>query len=505
MTGALDMRFAFRVDSSPIIGMGHLMRCLTLANGLKDRGFECSFICRDFEGNGASRLIGDDFPIELMSIVGLELSEDWLGVSFENDVKDTIDIISKRPVDWLIVDHYEIDQSWEKEFRSKFPNIKIMVIDDLVRPHDCDLLLDQTYGRTVDEYLPFVPENTQLYLGAEFALLRDDFRRLRGQSRKFDNKNRHILVMLGGGNPGEPLRVIGKALRELFKKHTFTATVIIGDMPDLHLDDYKTLGQNIELIKFSNDIAAEMNKADFAIGAGGGTSWERCCLGLPTVVITIADNQIEIAKIINEKEAGFSVVTARDEIADAVEKLLTDSALLATMSKNAASLCDGGGVCRVINRILVRSLSFRNANADDARFIYQARYADDASRFYRNKEVPTFDAHVSWLGKAFENEDIILSCMSLCGVDVAHIRLDKYSLTSGEIGICLAKDWRGRGLGQAILESANQYFSDLGVFEIHAEVHKDNRASANVFERAGYRYLSTDSKGYMRYLWQSVN
>jgi UDP-2,4-diacetamido-2,4,6-trideoxy-beta-L-altropyranose hydrolase len=483
--------------------MGHLMRCLTLANGLKKRGFECSFICRDFTENGASRFIGDDFPLELMSIEGLELNDDWLGVPFEKDVKDTINIISKEPVDWLVIDHYQIDQQWQKEFRAKFPNTKIMVIDDLLRTHECDLLLDQTYGRTADEYRLLVPENTTFCLGAEFALLREEFRSLRAERGKIDNNTRHILVTLGGGNHGKPLRVIGKALRELSKKHKFTATVITGDVAELYLDDFKALGQNIELVSFSNNIAAEMNKADLVIGAGGGTSWERCCLGLPTVVLTIADNQTEIAKILNEKEAGISVATEQDDIAAAVEKLLTDSALFSKMSKNAASLCDGKGVSRIINSILGSSLYVRDANIDDARFIYAARYAADASRFYRNKEMPTFDAHVAWLDKAFQSEDILLSCVSLSGLDVAHVKLDKNSPTSGEIGICLAEDWRGRGLGQVILEAANRYFSDLGIFEIHAEVHEGNSASANIFERAGYKYLSTDSEGYMRYSWQS--
>lgn len=497
------MRFTFRVDSSPVIGMGHLMRCLTLANGLKKRGFECSFICRDFAENGSSQFIEGNFPIELMSIEGLQLSEDWLGVPSEKDVKDAIAIVSQKSVDWLVIDHYQIDQQWQKEFRARFPDTKIMVIDDLVRSHDCDLLLDQTYGRTADEYRSLVPENTTFCLGAEFALLRQEFRSLRAKQGNIDNNSRHILVTLGGGNQGKALRVIGRALRELFKKHKFTATVITGDVPDLYLDDYKALGQSVDLLSFSNNIAEEMTKADFVIGAGGGTSWERCCLGLPTVVLTLAENQIEIARILNEKEAGFSVATEQREIADAVEKLLTDPALLAKMSENAASLCDGAGVSRVINSILGTSLNFRDANADDARFIYEARYAGNASRFYRNKEVPTFDAHVAWLDKAFQSEDIHLSCMSLCGVDVAHVKLDKHSPTSGEIGICLAENWRGRGLGQAILETANRYFSDLGIFQIHAEVHKDNRASANIFERAGYQYLSTDSEGYMRYLWQS--
>ena len=498
------MNFSFRVDSSPIIGMGHLMRCLTLANGLKKRGFECYFICRDFEGNGAQRFIGNDFPLELLSIEGLELNENWLGVPLEKDITDTVDIVAQTPIDWLVIDHYEIDQQWEKEFRAKFPETKIMVIDDLVRAHDCDLLLDQTYGRTEDEYRPIVSESAQLCLGTEFALLREEFIALRSQvQQKPDNNEPHIFVTLGGGDQGNPLRTIGKALRELAQKYSFSATVITGDVPDEHLSDYKSIGDNIELISFSNDIAAEMVKADFAIGAGGGTSWERCCLGLPTVVLTIADNQIEISRILNEKEASLSVLTVKQEIADAAEKLLSDPTLVAKMSENAASLCDEKGVARVVDNIVASSFEFRVANNSDAKFIYDARYDGDASKFYRNKEVPSFEAHCDWLDRAFDNEDIILLCMSLCGEDVAHVRLDKKIATSGEIGICLAEAWRGRGLGQVVLQAASQYFSSFGFAEIYAELHEVNQPSVNIFSRAGYQYLSTDSEGFMRYLWQA--
>lgn len=498
------MRFAFRVDSSPIIGMGHLMRCLTLANGLKKRGFECYFICRDFEGNGARKFIDNDFSLDLLSVEGLELSKDWLGVPFEKDLKDVVNVVSKKPIDWLIVDHYEIDQKWEREFRIKFPKAKIMVIDDLLRSHDCDLLLDQTYGRKPEDYRSLVPQTADLCLGTEFALLREDFTALRSQIHQTpDHKDCHILVTLGGGNQGKPLRIIGKALRELANKHSFSATVITGNVHDKHLADFKHLGSCVELISFSNDIAGLMAKADFAIGAGGGTSWERCCLGLPTIVLTLADNQIEIAKILSEKRAGISVSTEKQQISDAVEKLLVDPQLLMCMSKNAAILCDGKGVGRVINRILCNSFEFKDANASDAQFIFDARYLGGASSFYRNKEIPSFQSHVSWLESAFDNENILLFCASLCGVKVAHVRLDKSGSISGEIGICLAEDWRSRGVGRVVLESANQYFSTLGFSKIYAEVHEHNQPSVNIFERAGYTYLSTDSEGFMRYLWQA--
>jgi len=455
------MRFAFRVDSSPIIGMGHLMRCLTLANGLKKRGFECYFICRNFEGNGARKFIDNDFSLDLLSVEGLELSKDWLGVPFEKDLKDVVDVVSKKPIDWLIVDHYEIDHKWQKEFRIKFPKAKIMVIDDLLRSHDCDLLLDQTYGRKPEDYRSLVPQTADLCLGTKFALLREEFTALRSQiHQKPDHK-------------------------------------------DEHLADLKHLGPRVELISFSNDMAGLMAKADFAIGAGGGTSWERCCLGLPTIVLTLADNQIEIAKILSEKKAGISVSTEKQQISDAVEKLLVYPQLLMSMSKNAASLCDGKGVGRVINRILCNSFEFKDANASDAQFIFDARYLGGASSFYRNKEIPSFQSHVSWLESAFDNENILLLCASLCGVKVAHVRLDKSGSISGEIGICLAEDWRGRGVGRVVLESANQYFSTLGFSKIYAEVHEHNQPSVNIFERAGYTYLSTDSEGFMRYLWQA--
>lgn len=346
------MRFSFRVDSSSIIGMGHLMRCLTLANGLKERGCECYFICRDFVGNGAKRFIGNDFPLELLSVVGLELSDDWLGVPLEKDLNDTVEIVSQKPIDWLVIDHYEIDQRWEKEFRAKFPETRIMVIDDLLRNHDCDLLLDQTYGRTADEYRPLVPQSAQLCLGTKFALIREEFAALREKThKKFGNTDCHILVTLGGGDQGKPLRIIGEALRELAEKYSFSATVITGDVPNEHLTDYKSIGDNIELISFSNDIAAEMAKADFAIGAGGGTSWERCCLGLPTVVLTIADNQIEAVGILSRENAIVAVNTNVDDVLSNAEALLTDKTLRSKISKNALKLCDGNGMVRLIDLI----------------------------------------------------------------------------------------------------------------------------------------------------------
>ncbi len=171
----------------------------------------------------------------------------------------------------------------------------------------------------------------------------------------------------------------------------------------------------MEFVSFSNNLAAEMAKADFVIGAGGGTSWERCCIGLPTVVLTIADNQIEIAKILNENQAGISVQTNVDEIASAVKKMLNDQSLRNKMSKNAANLCDGNGVARVVKQIVASSLVFETSTLSDAQFIYDARYADGASRFYRSRDVPSFEDHMKWMENAVNQENRVLACVSLGG------------------------------------------------------------------------------------------
>lgn len=503
------MYFAFRVDSSPKIGMGHLMRCLALANDLKKRGFECYFICRNFEGNGSQHVISNGFKLLLLSNDNVVAEDSWLGVPVEQDVKDTISVLANKPADWLIIDHYDIDQQWEAGIRSEFSNIKILVIDDLVnRRHDCDILLDQTYGRSQKEYSDLISPDAEYCLGTGYALLRSEFKELREKTagrRKPQGDICHILVTLGGGDSRQTVQIIGEAFKKLADEHLFSATVIIGNTPDELLADYDIPSHEIECVKFSNNVASEMAKADIAIGAGGGTSWERCCLGLPTVVLTMADNQIEISKILHEKKVGISVNTNVAEISTAVKILLVDQVLRSKMRKNAADLCDGNGVARVVSKIIASSFEIEKAILSDAQFIYDARYADDASQFYRNENVPSFEEHVSWLEKALAKDDRVLVCISIKGENIAHVRLDKdFNKTdNGEIGICLAKEWRGRGIGLTVLNAANAYFAKLGFVNIDAEVHENNAASAQIFDQAGYSHVSTDNDGFMRYLWRA--
>ncbi|NWO06776.1 MAG: UDP-2,4-diacetamido-2,4,6-trideoxy-beta-L-altropyranose hydrolase, partial [Alteromonadaceae bacterium] len=177
------MKLLVRVDSSTRIGAGHVMRCLTLARKLASMGAQIGFCCRPFNGNLID-YIATEFPVHRLS-PGENHGEDpdesrWLGVSQEIDASETRNLIQQHGYSAALVDHYSIDSNWESEIK---PLVSCLtVIDDLAnRPHEADVLIDQTLGRERSHYYPLVSEKTHLLCGVEYALLRDEFSQIRAR------------------------------------------------------------------------------------------------------------------------------------------------------------------------------------------------------------------------------------------------------------------------------------------------------------------------------------
>lgn len=344
----------FRVDSSYFIGSGHLMRCLTLAEELKKEGFQIQFICRELPGNLIDIAENHGFAVSRLYMPeGLEYQpvdgdyNTWLGVSWEQDAEETIKIIKGKSLDWLIIDHYSLDIRWEKKLR---PYVKkIMVIDDLAnRPHDCDLLLDQNLVEDMEKrYEGLLPSYCVKLVGPQYALLRPEFREARKRLKKRDGTVKRMLIFFGGSDPTNETEKALKAVLML-NRPDITVDVVVGKT-NPHREKIKELCSvhpNVNYYCQVNNMAELMAKAGLAIGAGGATTWERCYMGLPAIVIDIAENQKMVTNYL--AKLGFIIYLGFKEEIDIyminreIVKIIENKDILLSVEKKCYELKVGG-------------------------------------------------------------------------------------------------------------------------------------------------------------------
>lgn len=360
------MRVAFRADASVQIGTGHVMRCLTLADALRAHGHECLFICRDHPGNLSDLIDQYGFDLHLLSqqpsaIRGVDDEDDftpryaqWLGVSWEQDAEQTLNVLNGKKTDWLVVDHYGLDAHWERQIAAHVN--KIMVIDDVAnRAHECQLLLDQNLGRKAQDYNGLVPAACTRLIGPHYALLRPEFTEFREASleRRRIPKLGRILITLGGVDKDN---VTGQVLDALAKsslpQETELDIVMGASAPAL-----ETVRLQSEALPFRttvsvnvSDMAERMYMADLCIGAAGSTSWERCCLGLPSIMVVLAENQREIARALEHSGAAY-LLNKEDlsvHLVPLLDELRISSCPIVDLSNRAKAICDGLGAPRLV-------------------------------------------------------------------------------------------------------------------------------------------------------------
>lgn len=354
---------AFRTDASLQIGTGHVMRCLTLADALAARGMDCHFICRSQKGDLIEFIRSKGYTPHALTTatasndVGLVSNNSatsdfahshWLGVTQEQDAKDSVRILADLQPEWLVVDHYALDACWESLLATYYR--KLMVIDDLGdRNHVCDLLLDQNYGSTIEKYQSLVPESCIILAGPRYALLRPEFAQWREVSLKRRERYQEIetlLVTMGGVDPDNYTEQILQQIEKL-KLSTLKKIIVVMGATAPHFKAARKKSQTMPvktIIKTNvSNMAEIMANADLAIGASGATSWERCCLGLPTAQIVIAENQIQIAQAL-AKDRIVLLIEDTHKLPD----LIIEAALeLNALSESSAKICDGDGVGRV--------------------------------------------------------------------------------------------------------------------------------------------------------------
>ncbi|WP_174615545.1 UDP-2,4-diacetamido-2,4,6-trideoxy-beta-L-altropyranose hydrolase [Virgibacillus ihumii] len=349
------MNIVFRVDASTEIGTGHVMRCLTLADYLTKQS-TITFVCREHPGHLCAYIesrghqvirlpVIDELHEHKMCNMGKLRHSHWLKASQQLDASQTIKRIKHEQVDLLIIDHYGIDAEWERELSSYAGSI--MVIDDLAdRYHDCDLLLDQNFHNHLKgRYAFLVPSDCKQFLGPRYALLRKEFQDIKSCLRDRDGQVRRILVFFGGVDSTNETMKTMNAIRRLHRSDIVTDVIAGSNNP--YKGEIKAICSKFDNFMYHcqvNNMAELMNQADLCIGAGGTTTWERCAVGLPTILISIAENQELIAEALYKHHVirylGTKEQVTESMVVSGLESVLNDSAQLKRMEKLSRELME---------------------------------------------------------------------------------------------------------------------------------------------------------------------
>lgn len=336
------------------------MRCLTLAEALRERGAQSTFICRPHAGHLLDLIQQRGFTAKSLAPADDAFTPPvdrchakWLGTDWASDAAQTQQALGDQVVDCMVVDHYALDRRWEQTMRPH--TRRMMVIDDLAdRPHDCELLLDQNLGRQAQDYDGLVSRHTQTLIGPAYALLRPEFAQLRKYSlqRRAQPQLKNLLITMGGVDQSNSTAQVLNALIRCELPSYLDITVVMGPTaPWLTQVQAQAAAMPCptQVLAGVRNMAQMMAESDLCIGAAGSTSWERCCLGLPAIQLVLASNQKEINLAL---ELAKCVLTVQPDKLHAelpsVFAQLTIPAVLSSLSKNAAFVCDGLGADKTV-------------------------------------------------------------------------------------------------------------------------------------------------------------
>lgn len=494
--------FVIRTDASRDIGSGHVTRCLTLAEALRGVGASVAFICRLQEGHFGSIIESRGFPLTLLApIEGGDSSrhEPWLDVSVDTDAAQTISAIvgGARP-DWLIVDHYALDAEWERLLRPH--TNRLMVIDDLAdRPHDCDMLLDQNLVANFEtRYATRTSERTRLLLGPRYALLQPDYSVLRERAQPRHGSAKRVLIYFGASDLPD---MTGKAVSAFLAlgRDDVVADVVIGPT-NLQADDVAALvlgHANIVTHRHLPSLSRLMAVADLAVGAGGAATWERICLKLPALVVTLAENQRALTAELHRQGAvqwlgdasRVDAVLLADALRKSIDNLPGNPVL--------ENLVDGLGTRRVVDQLTsTGELLVRKVRAgDEVLMLSWANDPETRANAFDPRPIEAEDHH-RWLTERLADEErsVLFIAETRSQAPIGQVRFER-SGSQWLISYSVAPEFRGFGLGIRVLRDAIAAFRQAGPADpLMAEVRPHNIASRKIFERLGFTCTSVDDR-----------
>lgn len=496
------MKVVFRVDASLVIGSGHVMRCLVLADELKRKGHDLLFACLPLDGDMRLFICERGFDVITLpeSRKNVEPTHNtdyvtWLQKSVIEDARDFLTAVAVA--DLVITDHYAIGKEWQCLVTESL-HCRLLAIDDLARLHQADLVLDQTLGRLEVDY---AESKAQVLAGSEYALLQRGFLEKRefALSRELSIDVPKILISMGGVDVPN---VTTKVLEALHSEVNAEFTVLLSRMAP-HFNEVRTwclLKSNVTHLEFVSDMASLILSHDVAIGAPGTTSWERACLGLPNLIVPLAENQQLVCEQLVKHNATIKV-----DIVDIPKHLITayKAIIRQWQAFKLANLvlCDGRGARRVVFEIEqlfsedAKRLSLDYASQEDIVLVYDWQCHPDTRKYALTPSVPTWEEHHAWMSGKLQ----VVSDYFYMIVDKEHrhkigvVRLDRMYAGHYRVSIFINPQNYGNGIAYTALNIVDAIYPDV---TLHATVLKVNVASQRLFQKACYEQV--DAEKYIR-------
>jgi UDP-2,4-diacetamido-2,4,6-trideoxy-beta-L-altropyranose hydrolase len=342
----------FRLDASYTIGNGHLVRCMTLAKSLLKQQFTVVFICADISDSLVQLIVSDSIILEKIDSFKDELI----------DASNVIKVLDKYPQGLMVVDHYKLNITWHQIISRNVH--KIIVLDDLAnRPLFCHLIINSGCFNK-GAYQMLIPDFCEKMLGPEFVILKSEY--IYYQKKHCQEQIKKVLIFMGGADS----KNVTSKIIEAFSDRTFDAInfdLVIGssNLRKSEIEKLVAAKTNFTIYQNRPHLADLMQSADIAIGAGGTSVWERICVGLPSSIITLEENQVALTEHLGDMGlvaymGHYDVVTTH-----MINQFLVNEisyGKLRKQFKEANRLCDGLGVSRIIQKILAMSPNLKILN-----------------------------------------------------------------------------------------------------------------------------------------------
>lgn len=473
------------------------MRCLTLADCLHKNGASVVFITNPLAADCSQLIESKGHKVRELSIYSsAEFTSEKLSgdvLEWQRDAASTLGFLRELGrTDLLIVDHYALDDRWEQSLKSEVG--KIMVIDDLAnRKHDCNFLLDANFfERDSGRYDNILPSDCVIFTGPKYALLRSEFREILLKKPVVDREEFRIVISFGGSDPtGETLKVL-KAVKKSSLQDVFI-DVIVGAW-NKQREQIELLCAEIPGATYFynvNNMASLMAGATLYVGAGGTTTWERCCMSLPGIVIATAENQVPVSIAMAQKGAqiylGQATEVTGNYVIESILFLKNNIWIRNSLAGVCGALVDGLGVERIVRRIVQRSIVLREAGAADSETLFQWRNALEVRRNSFNVDPIDWKAHADWYSATLLNPNrvLLIGMENNKAIGVLRYDLDNCKAV---VSIYLAPGQHGKGYGEQLLAAGNEWMAAhyAHITTLEAEMRPDNEASTKIFERAGF-------------------